>query len=81
VASQRYLRDFSIIAKKGGTVGDLVHGMLELHGEPDQPTPCGSRLEPLDGHEPQRTADGQSVGGMSDHLPGANELTFATADR
>ena len=36
-ASQRYLRDFTTLAKKGGTVEDLVHGMLELHGERDQP--------------------------------------------
>jgi hypothetical protein len=36
-ASQRYLRDFTTLAKKGGTVEDLVHGMLELHGELDQP--------------------------------------------
>ena len=36
-ASQRYLRDFTTGAKKGGTVEDLVHGMLELHGERDQP--------------------------------------------
>jgi len=36
-ASQRYLRDFTTLAKKGGTVENLVHGMLELHGERDQP--------------------------------------------
>src|SRR5438128_2357212 len=36
-ASQLYLRDFTTLAKKGGTVEDLVHGMLELHGERDQP--------------------------------------------
>ena len=36
-ASHRYLRDFTTLAKKGGTVEDLVHGMLELHGERDQP--------------------------------------------
>jgi glyoxylase-like metal-dependent hydrolase (beta-lactamase superfamily II) len=36
-ASRRYLRDFTAVAKKGGTVEDLVHGMLELHGERDQP--------------------------------------------
>src|SRR5260370_1183202 len=36
-ASQRYLRDFTALAKKGGTVEDLVHGMLTLHGERDQP--------------------------------------------
>src|SRR5260370_11111528 len=36
-ASQRYLRDFTTLAKKGGTVEDLVHGMLELHGDRDQP--------------------------------------------
>ena len=36
-ASQQYLRDFTTAAKKGGTVEDLVHGMLELHGERDQP--------------------------------------------
>src|SRR5258708_27151280 len=36
-ASQRYLRDFTTLAKKGGTVADLVRGMLELHGERDQP--------------------------------------------
>jgi glyoxylase-like metal-dependent hydrolase (beta-lactamase superfamily II) len=32
-----YVRDFTAVAKKGGTVEDLVHGMLELHGERDQP--------------------------------------------
>src|ERR1700680_4881821 len=31
-ASQLYLRNFTAVAKKGGTVEDLVHGMLELHG-------------------------------------------------
>lgn len=36
-ASRQYLRDFTTVAKKGGTVDDLVHGMLELHGERDQP--------------------------------------------
>jgi hypothetical protein len=36
-ASQRYLRDFTTLAKKGRTVEDLVHGMLELHRERDQP--------------------------------------------
>jgi len=36
-ASQRYLRDFSTLAKKLGTVEDFVEGMLELHGERDQP--------------------------------------------
>ncbi len=36
-ASQLYLRDFTTVAKKDGTVEDLVHGMLELHGERDQP--------------------------------------------
>jgi glyoxylase-like metal-dependent hydrolase (beta-lactamase superfamily II) len=36
-ASQRYLRDFTTLAKKGCTVEDLVHGMLELHGDRDQP--------------------------------------------
>jgi len=36
-ASQRYLRDFTTLAKRGGTVEDLVRGMLELHGERDQP--------------------------------------------
>ncbi len=36
-ASEQYLRDFTALAKKGGTVDDLVHGMLELHGERDQP--------------------------------------------
>src|SRR5438132_604793 len=36
-ASQRYLRDFTALAKKGGTMEDLVHGMLQLHGERDQP--------------------------------------------
>src|SRR5882757_9234962 len=36
-ASQRYLRDFTTVANKGGTVEDLVHGMLGLHGERDQP--------------------------------------------
>ncbi len=36
-ASQRYLRDFTTLAKKGGTVEDLVNSMLELHGERDQP--------------------------------------------
>jgi glyoxylase-like metal-dependent hydrolase (beta-lactamase superfamily II) len=36
-ASQRYLRDFTTLARKGGSVEDLVHGMLELYGERDQP--------------------------------------------
>jgi glyoxylase-like metal-dependent hydrolase (beta-lactamase superfamily II) len=36
-ASQQYLRDFSTLAQKSGTAEDLVHGMLELHGERDQP--------------------------------------------
>jgi glyoxylase-like metal-dependent hydrolase (beta-lactamase superfamily II) len=36
-ASQQYLRDFTSVAKKGGTVADLVHGMLESHGEREQP--------------------------------------------
>ena len=36
-ASQQYLRDFTTLAKTGGTVEDLVHGMLALHGERDQP--------------------------------------------
>src|SRR5579864_6010478 len=36
-ASQQYLRDFTTVANKGGTAEDLVHGMLELHGDRDQP--------------------------------------------
>jgi hypothetical protein len=36
-ANQQYLRDFTALAKKGGTVEDLVHGTLALHGERDQP--------------------------------------------
>jgi glyoxylase-like metal-dependent hydrolase (beta-lactamase superfamily II) len=36
-ASQQYLRDFSRIAGQGGTVEDLVSGMLELHGDRDNP--------------------------------------------
>ena len=36
-ASQQYLRDFTTVANKGGAVEELVHGMLELHGERDQP--------------------------------------------
>ena len=36
-ASQRYLRDFTIVAKKSRTVEDFVHRMLNLHGERDQP--------------------------------------------
>jgi glyoxylase-like metal-dependent hydrolase (beta-lactamase superfamily II) len=36
-ASQRYLRDFTTMAKNRRTVEDLVHGMLDLHGERDQP--------------------------------------------
>jgi glyoxylase-like metal-dependent hydrolase (beta-lactamase superfamily II) len=36
-ASQRYLRDFTTIANTGGSVEELVHGMLDLHGERDQP--------------------------------------------
>lgn len=35
-ASQQYLHDFTALAKKAGTVEDLVHGMLGLHGERDQ---------------------------------------------
>ena len=46
----------TVTDEKGGTVADLVRGMLELHGERDQPHTYGSRPEPksLDGHEPQR---------------------------
>jgi glyoxylase-like metal-dependent hydrolase (beta-lactamase superfamily II) len=36
-ASQQYLRDFSRIAGQGGTVEDLVNGMMELHGDRDNP--------------------------------------------
>jgi glyoxylase-like metal-dependent hydrolase (beta-lactamase superfamily II) len=36
-ASQQYLRDFTTVARNAGTAEDLVHGMLELHGERDQP--------------------------------------------
>jgi glyoxylase-like metal-dependent hydrolase (beta-lactamase superfamily II) len=36
-ASQRYLRDFTTVANRGGSVEKLVHGMLDLHGERDQP--------------------------------------------
>ncbi len=36
-ASRRYLRDFTTVARKGGTVEDLVRGMLDLHGKRDQP--------------------------------------------
>src|ERR1700739_2380901 len=32
-ASQQYLRDFTTIANRGGSVEELVHGMLDLHGE------------------------------------------------
>src|SRR5882757_137454 len=35
--SQQYVRDFTAVAKKGGRVEDLVHGMLEMHSELDQP--------------------------------------------
>jgi hypothetical protein len=35
--SQQYVRDFTAVAQERGTVEDLVHGMLELHGERDQP--------------------------------------------
>jgi glyoxylase-like metal-dependent hydrolase (beta-lactamase superfamily II) len=35
--SQQYVRDFTAVAKQSGRVEDLVHGMLELHGERDQP--------------------------------------------
>jgi hypothetical protein len=31
------VHDFTAVAKKGGRMDDLVHGMLELHGERDQP--------------------------------------------
>jgi glyoxylase-like metal-dependent hydrolase (beta-lactamase superfamily II) len=36
-ASQQYVRDFTTVAKRSGAVEDLVHGMLELHGDRDQP--------------------------------------------
>jgi glyoxylase-like metal-dependent hydrolase (beta-lactamase superfamily II) len=36
-ASQQYLRDFTTLGNKGGTVEDLINGMLELHSERDQP--------------------------------------------
>ena len=36
-ASQQYLRDFTTVANSGGSVEELVHGLLGLHGERDQP--------------------------------------------
>src|SRR5260370_23264406 len=36
-ASQQYLRDFTRIAKERDTVQDLVSGMMELHGDRDNP--------------------------------------------
>jgi hypothetical protein len=36
-ASQQYLRDFTTVANRGGSVEELVHGMLDLHGERDHP--------------------------------------------
>jgi glyoxylase-like metal-dependent hydrolase (beta-lactamase superfamily II) len=36
-ASQQYVRDFTTVAKGSGAVEDLVHAMLELHGDRDQP--------------------------------------------
>jgi glyoxylase-like metal-dependent hydrolase (beta-lactamase superfamily II) len=36
-ASQQYLRDFTTVTNRHGSVEELVHGMLELHGERDQP--------------------------------------------
>src|SRR5579859_4006159 len=36
-ASQQYLRDFTAVAKKSATVEELVRGMLESHGEREQP--------------------------------------------
>jgi glyoxylase-like metal-dependent hydrolase (beta-lactamase superfamily II) len=44
-ASQRTCATSPPLAKKGGTVENLVHGMLELHGDRDQPHPYGSRLD------------------------------------
>src|SRR5438128_1157711 len=45
-ASQQYLRDFTRIARERDTVDDLVSGMMELHGDRDNPTRCGSRHAP-----------------------------------
>lgn len=36
-ASQQYLRDFTAVANRADTVEDLVRGMLESHGEREQP--------------------------------------------
>ena len=36
-ASQHYLSDFTTVAEKSGMVEDLVQGMLQLHGDRDQP--------------------------------------------
>ena len=36
-ASQQYLRDFTRIASERDTVEDLVAGMMELHGDRDNP--------------------------------------------
>ena len=36
-ASQQYLRDFTRIAKERDTIEDLVSGMMELHGDRDNP--------------------------------------------
>ena len=35
--SQQYRRDFTRIAKEQNTVEDLVSGMMELHGDRDNP--------------------------------------------
>jgi hypothetical protein len=35
-ASQKYLRDFTTVANDSDTMTDLVHAILELHGERDQ---------------------------------------------
>src|SRR5258708_9633462 len=44
-ASQQYLRDFTRIANQQDTVEDLVAGMMELHGDRDNPHTLWSRSE------------------------------------
>jgi len=61
--------------KEGRTVEDLVHGMLELHGERDQPHTLWISAEPksVDEHESQRTV---GTGGHVD-LHEANSLLWS----
>jgi hypothetical protein len=78
-ASQQYLRDFTTLAKKGGAGEDLVHGLLEMHGERDQPHTLwiSARAEVVRRHEPHRS--GNSPYALTIRPPEADRAAWWTS--